>query len=277
MKLPNLSRPGQHKSQELLDICAKTNMVIYKTKEVIDENKQIPLDIGFAVGLKNIERSLTTESDGVSELSVAKKGIKRKYIPYTNNRLGWHTDGCYNDPKTPINGFILHCVRSAEEGGENCLLDPDIAYILLRDENPDFIDGLLLDDALTIPKNEKDGVIIRQQRTGPALKIQQNVIASYNRTIHFRYTGRKNFVIWKNDARIMGALDFLGKILKNECPYIFRVKLKPGSGIIGNNILHNRTAFKNGISANSKRLFYRIYYRDRVEDPSIQGIKNGKK
>ena len=114
VKLANPGQPEKHKIQELLNICSKTNMVIYEAKEFIHENKQIPLDLGFSVGLKNIEYSLTTESDGVSELSVAETGIKRKYIPYTNRRLGWHTDGCYNDPKNPINGFILHCVRAAE-------------------------------------------------------------------------------------------------------------------------------------------------------------------
>jgi hypothetical protein len=41
-----------------------------------------------------------------------------------------------------VRGLILHCVQSAATGGENQLLDHEIAYILLRDENPDHIRAL---------------------------------------------------------------------------------------------------------------------------------------
>jgi len=44
------------------------------------------------------------------------------------------------------------------------------------------------------------------------------------------------------------------------------VKLNPGSGLVGNNVLHGRTKFKDGEAQENKRLFYRIYYRDRIAD-----------
>ena len=262
-----IDKPGQPNTQqikEIKNICHKTNMAIYEAPEEIIEDKNIALNMGNSIGLKDIERSLTTEEDGVSELSIENSGIKSNYIPYSNKPLGWHTDGCYNDTNHLINGFLLHCVRAAEDGGENFLLDPDIAYILLRDENSEFIDGLMLPDTLTIPPNIKNNTIVRKQQSGPALSfLSQNNILNYQ-ALHLRYTGRKTHVIWKDDVRTIGALDFLEKTLQSNCPYIFRVKLKPGSGLIGNNILHNRTKFQNGDAEISNRLVYRIYYRDRI-------------
>ena len=256
--------PSKKQIKELKRICSKTNMAIYQATEEIVEDKNIALNMGSSVGLKILERSLTTGNDGVSTLSTTNSEAKGNYIPYTNKPLGWHTDGCYNDADQLINGFILHCVRSAEQGGENHLLDPDIAYILLRDENPEFIDGLMLPDALTIPRNSQNNHILREKKTGPILTIRNENCRTGGGTIHFRYTARKTFVDWKEDTRIMGALNFLKQTLQNKCPYIFRVKLNPGSGIIGNNVLHNRTKFQDGDSEYTKRLIYRIYYQDRI-------------
>ena len=264
VKIEKPGFPTKQQISEIKQICDKTNMAIYESSEETLENKAIALNMGDSIGLKDIERSLTTEEDGVSELSIANSGERSNYIPYTDKPLGWHTDGCYNDVNHPINGFLLHCVRAADHGGENYLFDPEIAYILLRDENPDFIDGLTLPNTLTIPANIENGVLIREKRTGPALSLQYQKSLSHDFSLHFRYTGRKSHVVWNDDPRTTGALDFLRKTLQSNCPYIFSIKLKPGSGLIGNNILHNRTAFKDSKHEGSKRLIYRIYYRDRV-------------
>ena len=45
----------------------------------------------------------------------------------------------------------LHCISPARVGGENALMDPEIAYILLREENPDFIRALMHPQAMEIP------------------------------------------------------------------------------------------------------------------------------
>jgi alpha-ketoglutarate-dependent taurine dioxygenase len=67
------------------------------------------------------------------------RGERKEFIPYTDKPIRWHTDGYYNIPERTVRGMVLHCVQSAASGGENQLLDHEIAYILLRDENPDFI------------------------------------------------------------------------------------------------------------------------------------------
>ncbi|MDP6755901.1 MAG: TauD/TfdA family dioxygenase [Candidatus Marinimicrobia bacterium] len=253
------SAPNGQQIEALVDKCRKSNMAIYVGPEQIIEDKNIPINLGASLGLKQVDGSLTTEGDGVSELAVADNGEKSAYIPYTDKPLGWHTDGCYNDADHLVHGFLLHCVRAAPKGGENFLLDPEIAYILLRDEDPDFIDGLMQPNALTIPANIENGKVIRAEQIGPALSINPTINA-----LHLRYTGRKTYVTWLDDPRIKEALEFLQLILNNDTKYVFRVKLKPGSGLVGNNVLHGRTKFYDGEDPETKRLFYRIYYLDRI-------------
>ena len=50
-----------------------------------------------------------------------------------------------------IHGMILHCVRPARDGGENALMDHEMAYIALRDADPRWVRALMADDAMTIP------------------------------------------------------------------------------------------------------------------------------
>jgi len=245
--------------EALTQICRKANMAIYVPPQYLGEDKSIPIDLGANLGLRRIDSPLTTKEDGVSEITVVSKGEKRPYIPYTDRALGWHTDGCYNDADHLINGFILHCVRAAAEGGINHLLDPEIAYVLLRDEDPELIDGLMLPNALTIPANLENGQVIRAEQSGPALSIDPKTHG-----LHMRYTARKSYVVWLDDPRVKAALEFLEQTLNGNSEFVFSVKLEPGSGLIGNNVLHNRTEFKDHLSGEDKRLIYRVYYLDRI-------------
>ena len=102
---------------------------------------------GAQFGLRRLDHHLCAEEDGISELTVAEAdqrgALKGEFIPYTNHRLGWHTDGYYNDAEHRIRAILLHCAQPALEGGENAFMDPEIAYIMLRDENPAFITALM--------------------------------------------------------------------------------------------------------------------------------------
>ncbi len=51
--------------------------------------------------------------------------------------------------------------------------------------------------------------------------------------LSINYTA-KPYVIWLNDPRIKDALEFLKSILTDATKYVFRLKLKPGSGLVGN-------------------------------------------
>ena len=51
-----------------------------------------------------------------------------------------------------------------------------MAYILLRDENPDYIRALMQPDAMTIPANVEQGIEIRPHRPGRCFPLKQAAV-----------------------------------------------------------------------------------------------------
>ncbi|VAW73557.1 hypothetical protein MNBD_GAMMA14-549, partial [hydrothermal vent metagenome] len=159
-----------------------------------------------------------------------------------------------------IRGVILHCVRPAETGGDNAFLDHEIAYIQLRDENPDFIRALMEPDAMTIPANIRNGQELRPEQTGPVFSLDRQG------NLHMRYSARARNIEWKADSTTQAATKYLLGLFQQDSPYIFRHRLEAGEGVISNNALHCRTGFSHE-DGSITRLLYRARYFDRVADP----------
>jgi hypothetical protein len=147
-------------------------------------------------------------------------------------------------------------VARAETGGENDLLDHEIAYIRLRDLNPRHIGALMAGDAMTIPARIEDGRVERPAQAGPVFSVDSGGF------LHMRYTARSVSIEWKSDAATQAALAALEDILGTASPWIFRGRLEPGMGLVGNNVLHTRTPFTD--SPRHQRLIYRARYYQRV-------------
>ena len=139
---------------ELRRICARSNMAVYASPLGALEDKAIALRLGAQLGLGAPLANLLADEDAITSLEAAPEKAGRGYIPYSSRRLLWHTDGYYNPPAQRIRAFILHCVRPAASGGENRLLDHEIAYLLLRDADPRYVEALSAPDAMTIPARE---------------------------------------------------------------------------------------------------------------------------
>lgn len=244
--------------QKLLEVCRKCNMAIYSGQDTPVDDPAIPLKIGEKFGLIQLDQNLLSEKNGLSKLTVDKiKGSQRGYIPYSNKALQWHTDGYYNKPDHQIHAVILHCVQSALDGGANQLLDHEIAYIALRDQNPGFIKTLMAEDALTIPARMEDGKIARAAETGPVFSVD-----STSGRLHMRFTIRKRNIEWKNNAETSEALAALIDFLESDSAYILNGRLEAGMGLICSNVLHTRTAFKDDES--HRRILYRARYFDQM-------------
>jgi len=223
------------------------------------KNKHNIAKLAALLGLNRLDHNLCADEDKFSSITVNKQKNQRQYIPYSNRRLSWHTDGYYNTPNQQINAFILHCEQPAKTGGESLFLDHEIAYILLRDENPDYIHALTKVNAMTIPANVLNGKIIRTAQSGP--------VFSFNPTgghLHMRYSARQHNIEWQQDSLTLEAKAFLETLWEHGSPYILQHTLQANQGIICNNILHCRTAFKDHHNLEKKRLLYRGRYLDRV-------------
>ena len=183
------------------------------------------------------------------------------YIPYTNRPLNWHTDGYYNTAEQQVRGIVMHCAAEPASGGDNLFLDPEIAYIRLREADPDFIAALMQPDAMTIPANEVDDRVIRPEQSGPVFSVD-----THGGALHMRYTARTRSIRWKEDDKTRDAAGFLVELLASDSPYIFRHRLHAGQGIICNNVLHKREAFTDDTAAGQERLLFRARYHDRIRD-----------
>ncbi len=244
----------------LVACCARANMAIYAGGNLSDD-KEIPRMLGLQLGLRTLDSNYLADEDGISALSVAGagEGARREFIPYTDRAINWHTDGYYNPPERTVRGVILHCVESAETGGENQLLDPELAYLLLRDENPEFIRALSEPDVMTIPARVEGtdaAVVARPDQAGPVFSVDDRGF------LHMRYTARTRSIVWKDDAVTRAALACLEGILKRGTPWTCRGRLEPGMGLVCNNVLHDRTAFSD--SPTRRRLIYRARFYERI-------------
>ncbi|MDH5612881.1 MAG: TauD/TfdA family dioxygenase [Gammaproteobacteria bacterium] len=240
--------------QAITKLCKKTNMAVYVSPLGESPDKDIPFDLAKQFGLHNLNKNMGADDDGITALRVQNDPMHKRYIPYTTHAIHWHTDGYYNSPDQQIMALNLHCVRPAKEGGENAVMDHDIAYIQLRDENPDYIEAFMQMDAMTIPENVVDGELLRPERAGPVFSVRDNGL------LHMRYTARAHNVIWKNNEATKNAVAALDKLLKSDNKYIYRLTLQPGWGLISNNVLHDRSGFTDDEA--HPRLLYRSRYYD---------------
>ena len=260
----DIADPGELTESEksiMLDLIKRSNMLIYNSKIGSSEDKNIPRKFGKQLGLTQLDPNMLADDDGITSLSVVPGKLKRGYIPYSNRRLLWHTDGYYNTPEQQIRAFILHCVRPANEGGSNALIDPEMVYIQLRDKNPDYIRALMHPQAMTIPANTESGEETRAAQSGPvfSLDIESN-------RLHMRYTARTRSIEWRDDSLTKQAVDYLSELLDDENPYVFNHILSSGQGLICNNVLHSRTAFSDEGGEGDGRLLYRARYYERISD-----------
>lgn len=242
---------------EIQRVCSAANMAVYASPLANVADKDLPRRVGERLGLTRLHANLLADEDGISSLESTPEKAARGYIPYTSRRLLWHTDGYYNAPQQRIRAFILHCVRPAAAGGENRLLDPEIAYLLLRDADPRYVAALSAPHAMTIPANEEDPAAQRATQTGP-------VFSHEDGALHMRYTARTRSIEWQPDEVTQAAVRHLRQILESDSPYIFRLRLQGGHGLVCNNVLHDRSAFTDAPGAG--RLVYRARYLDRIVD-----------
>jgi len=240
----------------LAERCRRANMAVYASP-LADADKELPRTLAAQFGLHRLDRNWLADDDGISSVTVTGEGGRGDYIPYTNRPIRWHTDGYYNPPGRRIRAMVLHCVAPAASGGENALLDHEIAYLLLRDADPAHVAALMQPDAMTIPARSDDSGVARPAETGPVFSVDPD-----DGALHMRYTARTRSIEWKDDRAVRAAAAALESLLAGPSPYIFRLTLQPGMGLLCNNVLHDRSGFTDDPAR--PRLIYRARYYDRI-------------
>lgn len=254
----------------LLQRCARCNMAIYRSARG-SVDKAGALALAAQLGLRRLDANWLADEDGVSSITVDRSdpsqqqagpraGERGSYIPYTDRAIRWHTDGYYHPQGRLIRGMVLHCARPARVGGVSALLDHELAYIALRDAMPHGVRALMAADAMTIPGRDDETGVARAAQSGPVFSVDP-----HDGALHMRYTARTRSIVWKDDAATRQAVAFLERFLADDNPYVLRLKLEAGMGIVANNVLHDRSAFTDDPAA--PRLLYRARYLDRISLP----------
>jgi len=248
---------SQAERDRLLALCATANMAIYRSP-VVAQDKAIPRLLAARLGLHRLDGNWLADDDGISPIAVsAGAGDRPAFIPYTNRPIKWHTDGYYHPQSRQIRAMVLHCVRRAQTGGESAVMDHEMAYIALREANPDWVRALMEPDAMTIPERVDEGGVARAEQSGPVFSVDATSGA-----LHMRYTARTRSIVWKDDAPTRAAVAYLEQLLASDASPVFRLTLQPGMGLVCNNVLHDRSAFVD--DPQQPRLLYRARYLDRI-------------
>ncbi len=241
--------------QSILDTVNRFGFALYALPESLVADKRWLLQFGQQFGLNRLDSNLCADEDSITSLRVVASGQRKTYIPYSNRPINWHTDGYYNQEPQNIRAFILHCVSPAATGGENGLMDPELAYIRLRDTHPDYVRALAHPHVMSIPPNTEGGTEIRGWTAGPVFSRDPKT-----QRLHMRYTARQRNIKWLEDPLTQEAVACLREILHDANRDIVWHRLKAGEGVLSNNALHCRKGFDD--SKERQRLYYRARYYD---------------
>ena len=259
VEVRNPRRLTRAERDALLARCAVANMAVYATGDG-SADPDLPRLLAAQCGLAHPDRNWLADDDGISHVTVSATGTRAEYTPYTNRPIRWHTDGYYHPPERTIRAMVLHCVTRAAEGGENALMDPEIAYLQLRDADPALVRALSRPDAMTIPERLDDDGVARPAQSGPVFSVDPTT-----GHLHMRYTARTRSIEWHADPDVRAAVSALERLLATPSTFIHRITLDSGMGLLCNNVLHDRSGFTDDPAR--PRLVFRARYSDRVAAP----------
>jgi hypothetical protein len=235
---------------------------------------QALLSFTRALGLQRTDANLFADASAVSRITATRRDLGEQgrvherpgtpggaslgdFIPYTDKPLSWHTDGYYNTPDQQVGAWCLFCIRAARHGGENGLIDHEMAYLRLRDESPRHIAALSHPQALVIPAHIQDGRMLRAESVGPVFSVRDG-------HLHMRYSARARHVLWRDTPDTHAARAALDRLFSRPDVFTFRYRLRPGEGLVSNNVLHCRSGFDDDEDPGKARLLYRIRFLDRI-------------
>lgn len=257
IEIRNPFKLSNAEKNKITSLCQKGNFALFKIQPVDQYDKAI-ISINTQLGLKDFDQHLFVKTGGLAHITQSDKKDQGEFIPYTDKNLGWHTDGYYNAIEQRIRAFSLFCAKPAAQGGVNEWIDPQMIYLLLREDNLDVVKALVHPKAMIIPEHKVGGEVRRATSTGPIFFIDES-----SKELSMRYTQRKKNIEFLDSLEIKQAVERLDVLLNTTTDYHFKHLMQTGQGMLCNNILHKRSAFTD--DRDNPRLLLRGRYFNRIE------------
>ena len=249
-------RPSAAERDAIAGHCTRFNLALYRFARGGSDPDALSAFAG-AMGLERRDPTLGADRRGVATVRVARNSHEPEMIPFTSRALNWHTDGYYNAPGQSVRGVVMHCATPAASGGENTLLDPDLVFAAMQEQDPVLIEALAHPGAMTIPAYEAGGTVVRPARHGPVFRFLDDPPG-----LHMRYTMRTRSIRWRSTPDTARAVAALEATVASLAAHHVHVRFEAGEGVICNNVLHRRSAFVDG--EDSQRTLLRIRSFDPV-------------
>jgi hypothetical protein len=247
VKIQDINHATLAEISNIKDIIKRFNYCIYQSKVGLNAQADL-MNFAQSIGMETYDTNNIHNSPISLIMSLETKNALN-YIPYTNKKLNWHTDGYYDEK--PIFSWLLHCEEPAYSGGENYLLDHELAireYIIKYDN----LESLSSLDAFTIPGNTH----ANRGETKGYICDNDNEYKKF----HMKFSMREKNM--KLNEQSKTAIMRMKKIIKEDCKkYCLTYKLSKNEGIVSNNILHGRNSFEDG---KAMRKLYRIRSYERI-------------
>jgi hypothetical protein len=237
VELANPFSLNKAEKEKIQHLCRYNNFALFEITPQDDYDEAI-VAINQQLGLVDYDQHLYAQSNGLAHISKSEKQKQAEFIPYTDKAIGWHTDGYYNSVENRIRSFSLFCVSPAISGGVNQWIDPQMVYLLLREDNADALKALSHPQAMSIPSHVVGGVTRREKSTGAIFFTDQRT-----NQLMMRYTQRKRNIEFFNSPEIKQAVVLLDNLLSAQTPYHFEHLMAANQGMVCNNVAHNRSAF----------------------------------
>ena len=264
ISVESLTNASSDSISKIKNGCRNVNFALFEIEDLpssVEEAAKGMTVFAKNFGLRLRETHRSEGEEGVVALKTTSAKRQKGYIPYTPRALNWHTDGYYNDDNAKVHSFVLYCYEPALKGGKNQIIDPEIAYMRMRDENPDFVRAFMHPEAMTIPANEEDDGDGRPASVGPVFFADQ-----VSGRLQMRYTARTRSIEWRDDAVTREAADWMHEWLGQGDEFMVQLRMKAGQGVLNNNVLHNRTSFVDDPTGGGHRTMMRARFHDRISE-----------
>ncbi len=108
----------------------------------------------------------------------------------------------------------------------------------------------------------RDNVLVNSNILNSLISEAMNSPFDLDDASDMRYSARAGNIQWKQDETLQAALAFMENLFSSARTYIYRHRLQPGQCLVSNNVLHNRSGFRD--SPDQRRVIHQVRYQQRI-------------